>query len=249
MARIGRRDRGCARERQAERFGDRHHRGGRAHDHAGAERAGNAAFHLVPLRFGDEACALLGPVFPDVGARAEVLAAPVAAQHRARWHVDRRDAHADGAHDQTRRGLVATSEEHRAIDRVAAQKLFRLHRQKIAIEHGRRLDEWLRQRHRRQLDWKAAGLQHTALDVLRPRAQVRVTGVDLAPGIDDADDGSAAPVGRVITELAQPRTVPERAQIVDAEPAVAAQVLGTLTVHCDDPGDALESIPDSRRLP
>src|SRR6516225_9573002 len=96
---------------------------------------------------------------------------------------------------------------------------------------------------------KPPALQHTALDVLRPRAQVRVTGVDLAPGIDDADDGSAAPVGRVITELAQPRTVPERAQIVDAEPAVAAQVLGTLTVHCDDPGDALESIPDSRRLP
>src|SRR5262249_45360693 len=78
-----------------------------------------------------------------------------------------------------------------------------------------------------------------ALDVLRPRAQVRVTGVDLAPGIDDADDGSAAPVGRVITELAQPRAVPERAQIVDAEPAVAAQIFGTLTVHCDDPGDAL----------
>src|SRR5262249_16183311 len=66
--------------------------------------------------------------------------------------------------------------------------------------------------------------------------QVRVTGVDLAPGIDDADHGSAAPVGRVITELAQPRAVAERAQIVDAEPAVAAQVLGTLTVHCDDPG-------------
>src|SRR5262249_6858286 len=121
--------------------------------------------------------------------------------------------------------------------------------QKIAIEHGRRLYERLRQRHRGQLDWKAAGLQHAALDVLRPRPQVRVTGVDLAPGIDDADDGSAGPVGGVITELAQPRAVPERAQIVDAEPAVAAQIFGTLTVHCGGPGGCASPIPGSRRLP
>jgi hypothetical protein len=49
---------------------------------------------------------------------------------------------------------------------MAAQQLLRLHRQEIAIEHGRRLDERLGQRHRRQLDRKAAGLQHAALDVL-----------------------------------------------------------------------------------
>src|SRR5258707_9848767 len=113
----------------------------------------------------------------------------------------------------------------------------------------RSLDERLRQRHRRQLDRKASGLQHAALDVLRPRAQVSVTGVDLAPGIDDDDDGSAAPVGGIITELAQPRTVPERAQIVDAEPAMAAQIFGTLTVHRRGLGGYASPIPGSPRLP
>src|SRR5215813_12840325 len=54
-----------------------------------------------------------------------------------------------------------------------------------------------------------------------------------------SDDRSAAPVGSIITELAQPRTVAERAQIVDAEPAVAAEIFGTLAIHCDDPGGAL----------
>src|SRR5262245_42163825 len=66
-----------------------------------------------------------------------------------------------------------------------------------------------------------------------------MTGVDLAPGIDDADDGSTRPVGGVITELAQSRAVPERTQIVDAEPAMAAQIFGTLTVHRRRRGDTL----------
>jgi hypothetical protein len=87
---------------------------------------------------------------------------------------------------------------------VAAQEFFRLHRQEVAVEHGRRLDERFRQRHRRQFDRKAAGLQHTALDVFGARTQVGVTGVDFAPGIDDGDDGPAAPVVGIVAELAQP---------------------------------------------
>ena len=114
---------------------------------------------------------------------------------------------------------------------MAAQQLLRLHRQEIAVEHGRRLDEGLGQRHRRQLDREAAGLQHAALDVLGARAQMRVAGVDLAPGIDDADHRPAGPVVGVVAELAQARAMAERAQIADAEPAMAAQIFGTLAVH------------------
>src|SRR5262249_55633234 len=95
--------------------------------------------------------------------------------------------------------------------------------------------ERLRQRHGRQLDGKAAGLQHAAFHVARPRPQMRVTRVDLAPGIDDADDRSAGPVIGIVAELAQPRAVAERAQIVDAEPAMAAQIFRTLASHCGDP--------------
>src|SRR5262249_60388977 len=72
-------------------------------------------------------------------------------------------------------------------------------------------------------------------DVARPRTQMRVTRVDLAPGVDDADDRPARPIVGVVAELAQPRAVSERAQIVDAEPAMAAQIFRTLASHGGDP--------------
>src|SRR6202040_666684 len=78
------------------------------------------------------------------------------------------------------------------------------------------------------LDGKAAGLVDAALYVFRSRPQVAVASVDIAPGVDDTDDRVAAPVGAVKTELLQPRTVAERAQIVLAEPAVAAEFFGRL---------------------
>ena len=68
----------------------RGHRRSGAHRHAVAGRARDAVLDLAPVLVGDVAGALLGPVFPDVGAAAERLAAPVAAQHRARRHEDRR---------------------------------------------------------------------------------------------------------------------------------------------------------------
>ena len=112
---------------------------------------------------------------------------------------------------------------------MTAQQFLGLHRQHVAVEHRRGLDESLRQRERRQFDRKSAGLQYAALDVLGARPQMHVAGIDLAPGIDDADDRLAAPILGVIADLTQPRAVAERTQVIDAEPAVAAQVLRTLT--------------------
>ncbi len=154
------------------------------------------------------------------------MAAPVAAQHRTCRHIDRRNAHRDRAHDQAGRGLVAAAHQHRAVDRMAAQQLLAFHGEEIAVEHGRRFDERLGKRHRRQFDRKAAGLIDAAFDVLGAVAQMAVAGVDVAPGIDDADHRLADPIGAVVAELAQPRAMAERAQIVFAEPAIAAQFFG-----------------------
>ena len=117
---------------------------------------------ILPARFSSQ-------YFQTSEPEPSVLAVPVAAQHRAGRHVDRRNAHADRAHEQAGRGLVAAAHQHRAVDRMAAQQLLGLHGEEIAIEHGGRLDERLGKRHRRQLDRKAAGLQHAALDVLGAR--------------------------------------------------------------------------------
>ena len=127
------------------------------------------------------------------------------------------------------RGLVAAAHQHRAVDRMAAQELLGLHRQEVAIEHGGRLHEHFGERHRRQFERETAGLVHAALHVFRARAQVRVTGIDVAPGIDDADDGLLAPVIGVIAELAQPRAVAKGAKIADPEPAMAAEVFRTFS--------------------
>ena len=169
--------------------------------------------------------AFLVPVFPGVGAGAERVAAPVAAQHRPGRHVDRRQPHRDRAHDQARRGLVAAAHQHRAVDRMAAQQFLAFHGEEVAVEHGRRFDERFGERHRRQLDRKAAGLPDAALDVFRAVAQMAVAGVDVAPGIEDADHRLAGPIVAVVAELLEPRAMAEGAQIVGAEPAVAAQSL------------------------
>ena len=132
------------------------------------------------------------------------MAAPVAAQHRPGRHVDRRQAHRDRAHDQAGRGLVAAAHQHRAVDRMAAQQLLAFHGEEVAVEHGRRFDERLGQRHRRQLDGKAAGLPDAAFHVFGARAQMPVAGVDVAPGVEDADHRLAGPVGAVVAELLSP---------------------------------------------
>jgi hypothetical protein len=101
----------------------------------------------------------------------------------------------------------------------------------VAVEHGRGLHERLGQRHRRQFDREAAGLQHAAFHILRAGAQMGVTKIDVAPGVDDGDDRFAGPVLGVEATLPQTRAVAEGAQIADAEPAMAAEVLRTFPGH------------------
>jgi hypothetical protein len=141
--------------------------------------------------------------------------------------------------------------------------LLAFHGEEIAVEHGRGFDEGLGERHRRQLDGKAAGLPDAALDVFRPLAQMAVAGVDVAPGVEDADHRLAGPVGAVIAELPQSRAMAEGAQIVGTEPAVAAQSLGRFflagghgrdrfreksSTHYLGPGGQREMISFSRRV-
>ena len=85
--------------------------------------------------------------------------------------------------------------------------------------------------YRGQFDRKSAGLPHTTLHVVGARAQMRMAGVEIAPGIDDADDRLAFPVGLVVAELPQPRAVTERTQIADTEPAVAAEIFRPFLAH------------------
>ncbi|MCY1231622.1 hypothetical protein D9M72_440770 [compost metagenome] len=198
---IGGRDRGRAGQRHADRFGDSGHGAGRAHRHAGAVAARDAAFDADPLRLADIARAAFVPVLPGVRAGAQHVALVVAAQHRAGWHEDGWYARAGGAHQQARRGLVAAAHQHGTVDGMGADQLFGLHREEVAIEHGCRLDRAFRQRDRRQFDREAARLQDAALDVVDALLEVGVAGIDIRPRIDDGDERLAHPLARRVAHL------------------------------------------------
>ena len=168
--------------------------------------------------------AALLPIADRVGAGAEHAALPVAAQHRPRGDVDRGDAGAGRAEQQARRRLVATAHQHDAVERMRADQLLGLHREEIAVEHGRRLDHDLRQRDRRQFEGKAARLQHAALDVLDAGLEMGVALVDVGPGVDDPDHRPALIFFLRVAHLRHARALAERAEIVGVEPAGRAGV-------------------------
>ncbi len=221
---IGRRDAARAGQRHADSLGNAHHRGRGAHRHAGTVAAGDAGFHLTPRLVTQAAGAAFVPVLEGVRTRAQHLAAPVAAQHRACGQEDAGDAHRKRTHQQARRGLVAAPHQHRAIHRVAAQQLFGFHRKEVAIEHGGGLDHAFRKRNRRQLQREPTGLQNPALHVFHTLLEVHVALIGVTPGIDDGDDRLAHPVGVRIAHLQHTRAVAKGAKVVRGKPAGAAEI-------------------------
>ena len=55
-----------------------------------------------------------------------------------------------------------------------------------------------------------------------------MAGIDVAPGVDDGDHGLAGIIGARIAHLRTARAMAERAQVVDAVPAMRAQFFGFL---------------------
>ena len=172
--RVDRRNCGGPRQRQAERLGHARHRRRRTHRHAVAVRPRHRVLDLDELVFGDAPAAQLLVVVPAVRARAQLLPAPVAVEHRAAGDDDRRDVRRAGAEHRGRIGLVAPRQQHDAVERVGTDRLLDVHRHQVAIEHRRRLHQRLAERHHRKLAGEAARLEHAALDRLGQPPQVDV---------------------------------------------------------------------------
>ena len=247
MGGVGGGDRRRAGQGQAQGIDRGRHRRRRAHGHAGAERARHAVFHLAPRAFVERPGAPFRPVLPDVAARPENLAAPVAAQHRSGRHEDGGEVGARRPHDQGGHGLVAAAEQHHAVDGVGAQRFLRVHRQQVAVHHRRRLHEGLAEREQRDLHREAARLPDAALDLLGAETEMRVAGVGVAPRVEDGDDRLAADVVETEARLLGARAMAERAQVVLAEPAVAAQVRLERVV-CGSCGGVAEGAGDRGQL-
>ena len=102
--------------------------------------------------------------------------------------IDGRHVAARGAHQQGRRGLVAADQQHHAVDRVAADRLFDVDARQVAREHRGRSQVRLAVAEDRELDRKTAGFEDAAFHVFGELAEVRVARCQLAPGVADADD-------------------------------------------------------------
>src|SRR3546814_13342950 len=94
------------------------------------------------------------------------------------------------------------------------------------------------------LEREAAGLPDPALLLVGADAQMGMTGIDVRPGVDDADDGLPGEIAGVIPHLLQSGAVAERAQVLDAEPAVASQLLWPF--HSILPDDTVPAKYDKR---
>ena len=95
------------------------------------------------------------------------------------------------AHQQRGRGLVAAHQQHDAVERMGADRLLDVHGGEVAEQHGRRPHRHLAERRDREFERKPASVQHAVADMLGDGAEMRVAGVQLGPGVADADDRAA----------------------------------------------------------
>src|SRR5690349_4622133 len=154
---------------------------------------------------------------PHARARADLLAFEMPGEHRPTRNADRRQIAARRAHEQRRRGLVTTHEQHDAIHRVAANRFFDIHAREIAEQHRGGLQLRFAQRHHGKFERESAGFEHTAFYKLRYLAEVAVTWREFAPGIADTDDRAAVEHIVGIALVLEPASMDESILVLLAE--------------------------------
>ena len=121
-----------------------------------------------------------------------------------------------GVHEPGRR------RQHHAVNRVAANAFLHVHADQIAIEHRGGAHQHFAGGHHRELQRPAARLPHAFLHEIGDLAEVRVAGVQLAPGVADANHRAAIKQIVRVALIFHPRAM-RKAILVDlAEPLLAA---------------------------
>ena len=221
-ARINGRQRGVGGQRHPHRLYHACHRRGRAHRHTHALGPAHAGFSGHEILQGHLARAHIFRELPHIRARADVLALPLAVQHRAGADNDRRQIDACRAHQLTRRGLVTAAQQNHPIDTIGADAFFDVHRQQVAKQHGGRLHLGLAKAHHRKFDRKAPCLPHAALHPFGQIAQAGIARGQFGPCIADTDNGAAIKgvVGKAL--IFHPAAVNEPVPIILAVPSAVA---------------------------
>src|SRR5580698_7237281 len=125
---------------------------------------------------------------PTVSAGPETFTFPRAGDHRSDDQLDERYVGRDSAHYLRGHGLVATSDEHGPVNRMARERLLDLYRQQVSIQHRRGVNHDFRKRHRREHHRQATGFEDAAfyrVDELRHLSMARCEVRDTVPDTDD----------------------------------------------------------------
>src|SRR5690349_23895792 len=99
---------------------------------------------------------------------------------------------------------------------MSAQQVLRFHREEVSIHHRRWFDVRLRNGMGRQLDGEATRLPYAAFHFLDALREVRVTGIQIAPRVDDRDHRLPAEILARVTHLQRARAMAERAEVFRA---------------------------------
>src|SRR5262249_24759885 len=74
------------------------------------------------------------------------------------------------------------------------------------------------------LDREPARLPDAALDLFSALAEVRVTGIQVRPGVENGNDRLALPIGAAETHLGETGALPKRPPVIRPEPAVRSEL-------------------------
>jgi hypothetical protein len=185
---VGRGDRRAARQRHAERFGQRVHGRGRTHGVAVADRRRRRGHGIDEFLVVDLAGGVVRAGLPHNRAGAGPLALPPAVQHRPAGENDSGNIDARCRHQAGRRGLVAARRQHDAIERIAVQHFDQAQIGEVAVERGGRPFAGFLDRMHRKLEGDAAGGPDAFPHARSQFDVVAITGRKIRPRLCDTDD-------------------------------------------------------------
>jgi len=109
---------------------------------------------------------------------------------------------------------------------MSLQYIFSFHRQKIAVEHRRRLHERFGESKNRNFDGESPRLPDSSLDVIDSLAKVRMTASEIVAGIQNRNDWLAFKLLRGVAGLLLTGTMPKATKVVWTKEPETSQLVG-----------------------
>ncbi len=185
-------DRSAAGKRHAQRFGQRVHGTRRAHRVAVADAGRGRQDKIHEAVIVDFARRIAPPRFPFDGSGASELAFEMAVEHRAAREDDGGQIDGRGGHEERGRCLVAASQQHDAVERIAVKDLNNAKIGEVAMQRRRGPYPRFLQRMHGKLERDAARVADAVAHAARELNVMAIAGHKIAARLRDADDGAAA---------------------------------------------------------